>query len=354
MLDGASNDEGVGPPDDADHGAGWRGPGSRRADECVLRRVRLDVGPGDEHRHEVGHQRRAWRRSLPCPPGRAAGEDLFDQGLLRAVGAHVHDTEHARRDQSCRSAGRAEPGLRLDRRTDRQKDKTFAFATADYTAQNRTTFLSNTLPAFVLPPDGSLEYVGHYRQTLFNGRLDHKLTPSQTLMVRGNYDHFYDTNPNDAVVGTSAPTVARRYTRGSRSVGVNHTAVGQLEPAERGAVRVSGWRAGHALGGADPVDDLHARRIRAVHDRRVARSRHLRPPGAVRRHGVVGAGQTQPALRRQRDPSHHRRFGQRTRPGDARHVHVPEHDDRPVQVADAGGRPAVTRSRSATASPATN
>jgi hypothetical protein len=105
------------------------------------------------------------------------------------------------------------------------KDKTFFFATADYTAQDRTTFLSPTLPAFVLPPDGSLEYVGHYRQTLFNGRLDHKLTPSQTLMVRGNYDHFYDTNPNDAVVGTSAPTVARRYTRGSRSVGVNHTTV---------------------------------------------------------------------------------------------------------------------------------
>ncbi|PYR19436.1 MAG: hypothetical protein DMF98_24630, partial [Acidobacteria bacterium] len=105
------------------------------------------------------------------------------------------------------------------------KDKTFIFATADYTAQNRTTFLSSTLPAFVLPADGSLEYVGHYRQTLFNGRIDHKLSPAQTLMVRGNYDHFYDTNPNDAVVGTSAPTVARRYTRGSRSVAVNDTAV---------------------------------------------------------------------------------------------------------------------------------
>src|SRR5260221_4320815 len=105
------------------------------------------------------------------------------------------------------------------------KDKTFFFGTADYTAQNRTTFLSSTLPAFVLPANGSLEYVGHYRQRLFNGRIDHKLSPAQTLMVRGNYDHFSDTNPNDAVVGTSAPTVARRYTRGSRSVGVNHTAV---------------------------------------------------------------------------------------------------------------------------------
>jgi carboxypeptidase family protein/TonB-dependent receptor-like protein len=105
------------------------------------------------------------------------------------------------------------------------KDRTFAFVTADYTAQNRTTFLSSTLPAFVLPADGSLEYVGRYRQTLFNGRVDHKLSPSQTLMIRGNYDHFYDTNPNDAVVGTNAPTVARRYTRGSRSIGINDTAV---------------------------------------------------------------------------------------------------------------------------------
>jgi len=104
------------------------------------------------------------------------------------------------------------------------KDKTFFFASGDYTRQNRTTFLSPTLPAFVLPPDGSLQYVGHYRQGLFNARVDHKLTPNQTLMVRANYDHFYDTNPNDAVVGTSAPTVARRYTRGSWTTQVNHTA----------------------------------------------------------------------------------------------------------------------------------
>jgi hypothetical protein len=105
------------------------------------------------------------------------------------------------------------------------KDKTFFFATSDYTWQDRTTYLSNTLPSFVLPPDGSLTYVGHYRQGLFNGRLDHKLTPTQTLMVRANVDHFYDTNPNDAVVGTSAPTVARKYTRGSWTTQLNHTSV---------------------------------------------------------------------------------------------------------------------------------
>jgi hypothetical protein len=105
------------------------------------------------------------------------------------------------------------------------KDRTFFFLTGDYTHQDRTTQLSPSLPAFVLPSDGSLQYVGHYRQGLFNGRLDHKLSPAQSLMVRGNYDHFYDTNPNDAVVGTSAPTVARRYTRGTASVQANHTTV---------------------------------------------------------------------------------------------------------------------------------
>lgn len=104
-------------------------------------------------------------------------------------------------------------------------DRTFYFLSADSTRQDRTTFLSPTLPAFVLPADGRLSYVGHYRQALVNARLDHKLTAGQALMLRANYDHFYDTNPNDAVVGTNAPTVARRYTRGAWTVQGNHTAV---------------------------------------------------------------------------------------------------------------------------------
>jgi Carboxypeptidase regulatory-like domain/TonB dependent receptor-like, beta-barrel len=105
------------------------------------------------------------------------------------------------------------------------KDRTFFFATADYTRQDRTTFLSSSLPSFVLPSDGSLTYIGHYRQELLNARLDHKLTPAQTLMVRFNFDDFYDTNPNDAVVGTNAPTVARRYSRQSWTTQANHTTV---------------------------------------------------------------------------------------------------------------------------------
>jgi hypothetical protein len=104
-------------------------------------------------------------------------------------------------------------------------DRTFFFATADYTRQNRTTFLSTSLPAFVLPADGNLAYTGHYRQFLFDARVDHKLTSGQNLMFRFNVDRFSDDNPQDAVGGTNAPSVARRYSRRSWTSQVNHTAV---------------------------------------------------------------------------------------------------------------------------------
>jgi hypothetical protein len=103
------------------------------------------------------------------------------------------------------------------------KDKTFFFATADYTRQNRTTYLSSALPSFLRPADGRLDYTGHYRQTLFSGRLDHELTPRQTLMFRMNLDRFHDDNPQDAVGGTNAPSVARRYSRRSWTAQLNHT-----------------------------------------------------------------------------------------------------------------------------------
>jgi carboxypeptidase family protein/TonB-dependent receptor-like protein len=105
------------------------------------------------------------------------------------------------------------------------KDKTFLFASADFTRQDRTTYLSPTLPSFLLPADGRLDYTGNYRQGLFNGRVDQKVTPSQTLMFRFNLDHFYDNNPQDAVGGTNAPSVARKYSRGTWTIQANHTSV---------------------------------------------------------------------------------------------------------------------------------
>jgi len=105
------------------------------------------------------------------------------------------------------------------------KDKTFLFATGDYTLQDRTTFLSPTLPSFVLPADGHLDYEGNYRQALAQVRVDHRFSASQSLMGRMNFDKFYDTNPNDAVAGTSAPSVARKYSRQSITGQVNLTSI---------------------------------------------------------------------------------------------------------------------------------
>ncbi|HKS09753.1 MAG TPA: TonB-dependent receptor [Pyrinomonadaceae bacterium] len=105
------------------------------------------------------------------------------------------------------------------------QDRAFFFATADYTRQNRTTQLSTSLPAFVLPADGNLEYVGRYRQFLLDARVDHRLTQNQNLAFRFNVDRFFDDNPQDAVGGTNAPSVARRYSRRAWTAQVNHTAL---------------------------------------------------------------------------------------------------------------------------------
>ncbi|MEO8431145.1 MAG: TonB-dependent receptor [Acidobacteriota bacterium] len=105
------------------------------------------------------------------------------------------------------------------------RDKTFFFLAADYTVQDRTTYLSPSLPAFLLPADGHLDYTGRYRQVLVDARVDERLTDAQSLMLRLNLDQFYDDNPQDAVGGTSAPSVSRKYSRRGWTAQVNDTAV---------------------------------------------------------------------------------------------------------------------------------
>ena len=111
---------------------------------------------------------------------------------------------------------------------------------------------------------------GHYRQTLFNGRLDHKLTSNQSLMFRMNIDRFHDDNPQDAVGGTNAPSVARGYARRSWTGQLNHTAVlsaNLLNEARFAYLHgdpVTQWEAQTSL------HHLHAQRVRTVYHRTVA------------------------------------------------------------------------------------
>ena len=53
-------------------------------------------------------------------PGGAQATTFSTDGILSVVGAELHHARHARSDQSGGCARRAQPGLRIDRRTDRQ------------------------------------------------------------------------------------------------------------------------------------------------------------------------------------------------------------------------------------------
>jgi hypothetical protein len=138
------------------------------------------------------------------------------------------------------------------------RDKTFFFVADDYTRQNRTTLLSNTLPSFVLPANGDLSYTGNYHQELFDGRVDHRLTDNQTLMLRVNVDRFFDNNPQDAVGGTSAPSVARVYARRSWTTQFNHSMI--LSPNLHNEARFA-WLNG------DPVTEWDAQTLSTSYTR---------------------------------------------------------------------------------------
>jgi len=137
-------------------------------------------------------------------------------------------------------------------------DKTFFFVADDYTRQNRTALLSSTLPAFVLPANGDLTYIGKYHQELFDGRLDHRLTPGQNLTFRLNVDRFSDTNPQDAVGGTNAPNVARVYSRRSWTAQAGHSA--SITPTLQNEARFT-WLNG------DPVTEWDAQTLSTTYTR---------------------------------------------------------------------------------------
>ena len=103
-----------------------------------------------------------------------------------------------------------------------RRDKTFFFLSNDLTRQFRTAPLSSSLPSFVLNANGDLFYTGEYQQELLNARVDHRLNSRHSLTGRFNLDRFFDTNPQDTVGGTNAPTVARRYERDGWSIQLNH------------------------------------------------------------------------------------------------------------------------------------
>ena len=223
------------------------------------------------------------------------------------------------------------------------KDKTFFFATRRlHAAGSDDVPLARRCRRSCCRPDGSLDYVGHYRQTLFNGRLDHKLTPSQTLMVRVQRRSLLRHQPERR---------RRRHQRAERRAPVHARLADRCRSiTRRCSARTCSTRRGSPTCTA----------IRSRSGRRRSSRPPTRAPARCRSRSASRARPTSSATRcssptrcRGRAAAHNLRFGgsvihhthrrhrQRARAGDARHVHVPEHDDRAVRSADAGRRAAV-------------
>ena len=98
------------------------------------------------------------------------------------------------------------------------KDKTYFMVSAQYTNQNRPAVITSPLES------GSL-YNGTFGQTLFLARLDQQLSQNNRLTLRGNFDRFSDTNPQDAVSGVTLPTGARVFTRNTYQAALTDTAI---------------------------------------------------------------------------------------------------------------------------------
>ncbi len=86
------------------------------------------------------------------------------------------------------------------------KDKTFFLASYEYTNQNRDAVITS-------PVDPGAIYSGTFNQNLLFARIDQQINPNNMLTLRGNFDRFTDSNPQDAVSGVSLPTTARTFAR---------------------------------------------------------------------------------------------------------------------------------------------
>jgi outer membrane receptor protein involved in Fe transport len=97
------------------------------------------------------------------------------------------------------------------------KDKSYFLFSMEYTDQNRDAIITS-------PVEPGTVYTGNFSQTLLFARLDQQLTKNNRLTLRGNFDRFTDTNPQDAVSGVTLPSAGRNFTRNTYQAAVSDTA----------------------------------------------------------------------------------------------------------------------------------
>jgi hypothetical protein len=99
------------------------------------------------------------------------------------------------------------------------KDLTHFSLGGEYSRQDRASPIVSSLV-----PVGT-SFVGHYRDWLATGRLDHQISANNNVFLRGSADGYYDTNPNGIVGGASLASVARTFRRKTYTIELGDTAV---------------------------------------------------------------------------------------------------------------------------------
>jgi carboxypeptidase family protein len=154
------------------------------------------------------------------------------------------------------------------------RDKTFFFASADYTHQaaRRQSGIRRPLPPEAPECQSGSQAVG--RADPHGARELRSLLRHQPERRRGWHERAH-----------SRASLHARFAFDRRQS--HHRR--QLDTVERSSLRLPPWRSGHVVGSAGSIDDLHASGIRALHHWRVACRRHYRPPAATGRHHVMVA-----------------------------------------------------------------
>ena len=148
------------------------------------------------------------------------------------------------------------------------KDKTYFLASYEYTNQNRDAVITS-------PVDPGAIYTGDFSQSLMFARLDQQLGQNNRLTLRGNFDRFSDTNPQDAVSGVRSAHDGTCVRPAHLSGGDHRHSNDQPQSSERRPFPTAGWFPHHAV----PAGGLRAPRVRLrlLHEWRIALGRPSKP-----------------------------------------------------------------------------
>lgn len=108
-----------------------------------------------------------------------------------------------------------------------RRDRTHFTVGGEVSSQRRDTPVTSSLAPGI--------FQGRFRQTLFIGRIDHRINDRHTLSGRANLDVFTDTNPSDAVGGNNLPSAARNFRRSTYAAQLAETAI--INPSAINQVR---------------------------------------------------------------------------------------------------------------------